>query len=303
MPENINPTKSADGNSSDSSVVEQEQPTVTTHTTSRHKTQKDLEKDDILRKLQGLMSGDKLFFKKTTLGHQVSNPDAPTSNDFVESRFVCWIYDRMSIYLIVNLKPYGRLRFKYGDLYEMALAHDLFFHKLDSRYIKIIKSDHGVGAKKTDQTKIRQDTADMEMFPQSASHKNDVEILKQKIVNSDFKNRPMPPGVEEFLKCKFTNKNDLVKKLRSKIRSNKNKFMEMTRDAKELRLILTQNVRAYEVEVVSYMMDQDPWAYSSNKEDKPSDQKIKEILERYKDAVKNPLYVELYNKWQAQGRS
>ncbi|KAF5153649.1 hypothetical protein TpMuguga_02g02370 [Theileria parva strain Muguga] len=261
---------------------------ATVHSSARHKTQKELEKEEILRKLQGLVSGDRLFFKKSTLGQQVSNPEIPTTNDFVESKLVYWIYDKMSIYLLINIDPYGKLRFTYGDLYQMAVSHDLFFHKLETRFVKNIKSDHSTGYKRVDTVKsqLNLDTIDI-LRPES----------EKKSINYDIKSRPTPAGVESFCKCKFSNKTDFIKKLRLLIKTSKSKFMDKTAEMKELRLITSQNIRTYELEIVGYIMDENPWNYSTNPWEEPEDGKKMEIVEMYKKAVNDPTYKDLYRQW------
>uniref|UniRef100_A0A3B0MTR3 Uncharacterized protein n=1 Tax=Theileria annulata TaxID=5874 RepID=A0A3B0MTR3_THEAN len=287
-------SQSFEGITPDFITLDSEFTALTTHSSARHKTQKELEKEEILRKLQGLVSGDRLFFKKSTLGQQVSNPEIPTTNDFVESKFVYWIYDKMSIYLLVNIDPYGKLRFTYGDLYQMAVSHDLFFHKLETRFVKNIKSEH-TGYKRAESTKTQ--TTQMDPFPMEPSYFRQDSEIKQKAINYDIKSRPTPAGVESFCRCKFSNKNEFIKKLRLIIKTNKSKFMDKTAEMKELRLIMSQNIRTYEVEIMGYIMDENPWTYSTNPWDEPEEEKVKEIIEMYKKAVNDPVYKDMYQKW------
>ncbi|AFZ79448.1 hypothetical protein BEWA_022960 [Theileria equi strain WA] len=231
---------------------------------------KNLHTEEVLRKLQTLTSGDSVFFKKSALGDQMSSFETPTYTDFVHGTVVCWTFDELKQYIVINVRPHGNLQFLYSDLFDMTLARDVFLHKLDIK-VDIVKAS----AEKSIDTPYNVDSA----------------------VSCDVRVRPVPPGVETFCKCRFINKLEFVRKLRGIIRSNKHMFMEKTMYMKELRLIMSQNVRAYELEMVAYVLNANPWQYSSNPSEEPSQERVKEILELYKNAVRNPIYIALYNKW------
>ncbi|KAK2195568.1 hypothetical protein BdWA1_003245 [Babesia duncani] len=275
---------------------------------SKYKTPEYLEAEDVLRRLQTLNNGDCIYFKKSTLGNKVSSMDNPLPIDFIEGRVVCFTFDEVKQYVVVNLHPHGALQFCYGDLYRMAMARDIYIHRLDMKRIDLSKgSKGGLAGNLNIASKNRTIKSLDDSLPYYAASHSDIDsscsdldaYTRQKLLSTDPKARPIPPGVETFCKCRFINKIEFVRKIRGLVRTNRQKFMENTTFMQELRLVLTQNVRAYELEMAAYLLNTNPWQYCSNPHEEPSPERIKEIIEMYKAAVRNPIYMELFAKWQA----
>ncbi|CDR94120.1 hypothetical protein, conserved [Babesia bigemina] len=272
------------------------------------KSVRDLECEESLRRLHSLVAGDSVYFCRAVLGTSEDSDDSDIG-EFVEGKVTCFSYDFMRRYVIVSLDGYGSLKFTYGDLHAMALDGNVHLQRLQQSVV----------LSKAQRQKRPRYFEDEYMTRRSFSNQNTADDSEDAAHDSaygsshhaysessaaggaDFygiRTRPVPPGAESICRCRFVNKVDLVQKLRSAINKNKQEFYERTETMQELRLITTQNVRAYELEMVAYLLGEDPWAYAANHYDRPTDEQIKEIVEQYGAAARNAKYLAHFANWQ-----
>ncbi|KAK1939846.1 hypothetical protein X943_003900 [Babesia divergens] len=280
--------------------------------TAKAKTIRDLDCEECLRRIHSLSAGDNVYFRRGVLGMGLdAEPTKP--GDYVEGRVICFSFDKLKRYVIVTLEGYGFLKFTFGDLYRMSVDKNVCLQRLqnpgsvaksvkqkrqrldyEDEYLmrRSCKGQLVTGADESDYSHIQEDSC-----PQytSAAPSAKVQCTTEA---GEVRTRPIPTGVETFCKCRFINKVEFVRKLRGIISQNKQDFFEKTSAMQELRLIMTQNVRAYELEMVAYLLEEDPWSHSANPQERPSEEGVQEIINQYKAAVSNNEYVTLFAQWQ-----
>ncbi|GBE60694.1 AP2 domain transcription factor AP2IX-7, putative [Babesia ovata] len=288
--------------------------TATTHgreppKTAKTKSVRDLECEECLRRLHSLAVGDNVYFRRTVLG-LCEESDSSEFGNYVEGKVTCFSYDFMRRYIIVTLDGYGCLKFTFGDLHAMAVDRNVYLQRLQQSGI-LTKAQRQKRQRSyyEDEYVTRRSFSNHMATEESEDHTHDSAYASSHIAHSESgaaaaadsqgtRTRPVPPGAETICRCRFINKVDLVQKLRSTINQNKQEFYEKTESMQELRLIMSQNVRAYELEMVAYLLGEDPWAYSSNQYDRPTDEQIKEIVEQYGAAARNADYLAHFANWQ-----
>ncbi|GFE54875.1 AP2 domain transcription factor AP2IX-7, putative [Babesia ovis] len=277
------------------------------------KTLKDVECEETLRRLHTLAVGDNIYFRRSLLA--VCMDSSTTGGDgYVEGKVTCFSYTSQKGYVVVTLEGFGLLKFSLGDLYNMSVDHNIHLQRMQhpSAAIKAMRQkrqlfeiqDECLTRRSWSGGHMGMLNGDLDNLSSSEgifnfNYRETVSSPSNCVTEStDVRSRPVPPGVEAFCKCRFANKVDLVRKLRVIIAEDKNHFLEQTEEMQELRLILSQNVRAYELEMVAYLLGEDPWSYAVNPEDRPNSDQIQDIMEQYSAAARNPDYVSLYEQWQ-----
>ncbi|EDO06537.1 hypothetical protein BBOV_II005870 [Babesia bovis T2Bo] len=279
---------------------------------SKQKSRKDLECEESLRRLHSLTVGDNIYFRRSTIAACSDSGD--DTDGFVEGKVTCFTYTSSTRYVVVMLEGFGYLKFTLGDIYSMSIDHHVHLQRLQhstslSKSLRQkrhrFESDDEFATRRywngmnksllTDESDSFSGTDGVSETPYRDIPSSSSQYHSEA---SDVKTRPIPPGAESFCRCRFVNKLDIVRKLRKLIADNKECFMEKTAEMTELRLIQNHNVRAYEVEVVAYLLGEDPWKYAANPQDKPKKDQINTILEQYRAAARDPDYLNLYEQWQ-----
>ncbi|KAK1443695.1 hypothetical protein BgAZ_205710 [Babesia gibsoni] len=275
------------------------------------KSLKDLECEESLRRIHSLTVGDSVYFRRVVLGMENDHHDSKMG-DYVEGKVVCFSFDKNRRYVVITLDGYGFLKFTFGDLYRMSIDKNTCLQRLqhpgalaksikqrrqrldyeDEYMLRRFGGHYGMATEESDNIHSR----DEHSVRVSATHH--VDKAESNPEKQEIRTRPVPPGVETFCKCRFINKVDLVRKLRAMIYQNKQLFYEKTAGMQELRLIMTQNIRAYELEMVAYLMEEDPWNHSANPYERPSEEGLKAILDQYREAVSSQEYVTQFAQWQ-----
>ncbi|GIX63285.1 AP2 domain transcription factor ap2ix-7 [Babesia caballi] len=275
------------------------------------KTIRDLECEESLRRLHSLAVGESVYFRRSLLSTR-DEGDTPEVGDYVEGKVACFSYDMERRYVVVALDGYGFLKFTFGDLYAMSIERNAFLQRLHSpgALAKSLKHkrqrldfEDEYMTRRSNSSHMGMLTEDSDSFtatesPYAISYKaSNLANAHSSPDSVDVRTRPVPPGAEVFCRCRFINKVDFVRKLRAIISQNKQHFFEITEGMQELRLIMTQNIRAYELEMVAYLLGEDPWSYSANPYDRPTPEQVNDIVEQYSVAARNPEYMTLFAQW------
>ncbi|ORM41746.1 uncharacterized protein BXIN_2784 [Babesia sp. Xinjiang] len=281
----------------------------------KSKSVKDLECEETLKRLHSLAVGDIIYFRRSVLAACLGL-DPQDHDGYMEGKVTCFSYCISRRYVVVTVEGCGCLRFTFGDLYNMSIDRNLHLQRLQHPSVlaralrhKRQRYDYDDDYPTRRSWSSQLCTEDSDNFSSydgfcGSPYSDSVDSPSYSFVDrQDVSTRPIPPGADMFCKCRFVNRLEFTRLLREIIYEDEDSFNDKTAEMQELRLILTQNVRPYELEIIAYLLGEDPWNYSANPYDRPNSEQINDIIEQYAAAVLSPEYVALYEQWQTCQRT